>query len=140
MAGTLTLLYNRSTRGLQGRLADLQYQYIAEVVSSLHVHLTEDRMLEVLLVQGQAARLQAIRDEMLAQRGVITIPQSVRESYGMKPGDTFTLLDLGGVLVLSPRRSEIDAIADRIAREWSDTEETLETMLTALREERDRRG
>jgi len=72
MAGTLTLLYNRSTRGLQGRLADLQYQYIAEVVSSLHVHLTEDRMLEVLLVQGPAARLQAIRDEMLAQRGVIT--------------------------------------------------------------------
>lgn len=72
MAGTLTLLYYRSTRGLQGRLADLQYQYIAEVVSSLHVHLTEDRMLEVLLVQGPAARLQAISDEMLAQRGVIT--------------------------------------------------------------------
>ena len=72
MAGTLTLLYNRSTRGLQGRLADLQYQYIAEVVSSLHVHLTEDRMLEVLLVQGPAARLQAIANEMIAQRGVIT--------------------------------------------------------------------
>ena len=76
----------------------------------------------------------------MAQRGVITIPQAVRESYGMRPGDTVSLLDLGGVLVLSPRRSEIDAIADRIAREWSDTEETLETMLTALREERDRRG
>lgn len=72
MAGTLTLLYNRSTRGLQGRLADLQYQYIAEVVSSLHVHLTEDRMLEVLLVQGPAARLQSIANEMIAQRGVIT--------------------------------------------------------------------
>src|SRR3569832_1921047 len=71
-AGTLTLLYTRSTRGLQGRLADLQYQYIAEVVSSLHVHLTEDRMLEVLLVQGPAARLQAIANEMIAQRGVIT--------------------------------------------------------------------
>ena len=72
MAGTLTLLYNRSTRGLQGRLADIQYQHIAEVVSSLHVHLTEDRMLEVLLVQGPAARLQAIANEMIAQRGVIT--------------------------------------------------------------------
>lgn len=76
----------------------------------------------------------------MAQRGIITIPRSVRESYGMKPGDTFTLLDLGGVLVLSPRRSEIDAIADRIAREWVERGETLETMLRALREERDRRG
>lgn len=72
MAGTLNLLYNRSTRGLQGRLADIQYQHIAEVVSSLHVHLTEDQMLEVVLVQGPAAQLQAIANEMIAQRGVIT--------------------------------------------------------------------
>ena len=72
MAGTLTLLYNRATRSLQERLADIQYQHIAEVISSLHVHLTEDQMLEVILVQGPAARLQAIADEMLAQRGVIT--------------------------------------------------------------------
>ena len=76
----------------------------------------------------------------MAQRGVITIPRSVRKSYGMKPGDTFTLLDLGGVLVLSPQRSEIDVIADRIAQEWAERGETLETMLRALREERDRRG
>lgn len=72
MAGTLTLLYNRAARGLQERLADIQYHHVAEVISSLHVHLTEDQMLEVILVQGPAAKLQAITDEMLAQRGVIT--------------------------------------------------------------------
>jgi CopG family nickel-responsive transcriptional regulator len=72
MAGTLTLLYNRGTRGLHSKLADIQYQNIAEVISSLHVHLTEDQMLEVILVQGPAAKLQAIANDMLAQRGVIT--------------------------------------------------------------------
>lgn len=72
MAGTLTLLYNRATRGLHGKLADIQYQNITEVISSLHVHLSEDQMLEVILVQGPAARLQAIADDMIAQRGVIT--------------------------------------------------------------------
>lgn len=72
MAGTLTLLYNRGTRGLHGKLAEIQYQNIAEVISSLHVHLTEDQMLEVILVQGPAAKLEAIADEMIAQRGVIT--------------------------------------------------------------------
>jgi len=76
----------------------------------------------------------------MAKRGVITIPKSVRESYGMQPGDTFTLLDLGGVLVLNPRGSEIDTIADKIAAQWAENGETLETMLEALREERDRRG
>ena len=76
----------------------------------------------------------------MAQRGVITIPKSLRESYGMQPGDTFTLIDLGGVFVLSPRRSEIDTIADKTADRWAEDGETLETMLQALREERDRRG
>ena len=76
----------------------------------------------------------------MAKRGVITIPQTIRESYGMQPGDTFTLLDLGGVLVLSPRRSEIDVLAERIRDQWTDEGATLETMMEALREERDRRG
>jgi bifunctional DNA-binding transcriptional regulator/antitoxin component of YhaV-PrlF toxin-antitoxin module len=76
----------------------------------------------------------------MAKGGVITIPKSLRDSYGMQPGDTFTLLDLGGVFVLNPRRSEIDAIADKIAGQWAEDGETLETMLKALREERDRRG
>ncbi|MCL0090797.1 AbrB/MazE/SpoVT family DNA-binding domain-containing protein [Dehalococcoidia bacterium] len=76
----------------------------------------------------------------MAQRGVITIPKSLRESYGMQPGDTFVLLDLRGVLVLSPQRSQIDAIADEIASQWAEDGQTLEGMLQALREERDRRG
>ncbi|MFP4344840.1 MAG: AbrB/MazE/SpoVT family DNA-binding domain-containing protein [Anaerolineales bacterium] len=78
-------------------------------------------------------------DLQMAQRGVITIPKALRESYGLQPGDTFTLIDLGGVFVLSPRRSEIDVIADKIAEQWAEDGETLETMLQALREERDRR-
>ena len=76
----------------------------------------------------------------MAQRGIITIPKSLRESYGMRPGDTFTLLDLGGVFVLSPQRSEIDVLADKIAAQWEEDGRTLEEMLQAAREERDRRG
>jgi bifunctional DNA-binding transcriptional regulator/antitoxin component of YhaV-PrlF toxin-antitoxin module len=76
----------------------------------------------------------------MAQRGVITISKSLRDSYRLQPGDTFTLIDLGGVFVLSPRRSEIDTLASRIADQWAEDGETLETMLQVLREERDRRG
>jgi len=76
----------------------------------------------------------------MAQRGIITIPKSLRESYGMQAGDTFALLDLGGVFVLNPRRSEIDAIADKMAAQWAKDGQTLEAMLQALSEERDRRG
>jgi CopG family nickel-responsive transcriptional regulator len=72
MVGTITLLYDRSVRGLQSQLAELQASHIDEVISSLHVHLMNKQMLEVLLVQGPAARLQAIADAMTTLRGVLT--------------------------------------------------------------------
>jgi CopG family transcriptional regulator, nickel-responsive regulator len=72
MVGTITLLYNRLTSGLQKKLADLQYKYSDEVISSLHVHLTEDQLMEVILVQGPAAKLQEVANELVTLRGIIT--------------------------------------------------------------------
>jgi len=72
MVGTITLLYDRSVRGLQKELADLQCDHIDEVISSLHVHLMGQQMMEVVLVQGPATKLQAIANRMTALRGVVT--------------------------------------------------------------------
>ena len=72
MAGTITLLYDLNTRGLQKKLADIQYKHIKEVISSLHVHLARHQMMEVLLVQGPAQKLQDIANELTTQRGVST--------------------------------------------------------------------
>jgi len=76
----------------------------------------------------------------MTQRGVVILPKALRERYKLRPGDRFTLLDLGGVFVLTPRRSEIDALADRITQALTQRGETLETMLQVLREERERYG
>ena len=49
-----------------------------------------------------------------------------------------TLIELGeGVIVMSPQRSRVDKIADKLAREWKNSGESLESMLTALREVRE---
>lgn len=72
MVGTITLFYDHHATGVQQRLAELQRRHIAEVISSLHVHLANDQTLEVVLVQGPAATLQAIADAMTAERGVIS--------------------------------------------------------------------
>jgi bifunctional DNA-binding transcriptional regulator/antitoxin component of YhaV-PrlF toxin-antitoxin module len=76
----------------------------------------------------------------VAQRGVVTLPKSLREAYGLEAGDLLTLLDLGGVFVFSPRQSEIDALADRITKSLEAKGETLESMLQVLREERENYG
>ena len=72
MVGNITLHYDRTLPGLQRQLADLQFQYIDEVISSLHVQLSHQQVMEVILVQGKASRLQTIADELATRRGVIS--------------------------------------------------------------------
>jgi AbrB family looped-hinge helix DNA binding protein len=73
----------------------------------------------------------------VVRRGLITLPKELRDQSHINEGDTLTLIDLGdGVVVMSPRRSRVDGIADKLAKEWQDSGETLESMLTILREVR----
>lgn len=72
MVGTITLLYDRSIANLQRQIADLQYQNLSEVISSLHVSLADNQMMEVVLVQGRACRLEKIANQLITLRGVMT--------------------------------------------------------------------
>jgi AbrB family looped-hinge helix DNA binding protein len=74
----------------------------------------------------------------VAKRGLLTLPKALRDAYNIEPGDPLALLDLGGVFVLSPRLSEVDALAEPIAADLQAQGETLESMLQALRKEREK--
>lgn len=71
MTGTVNLVYNHATPGLQKKLHDLQFEYIDEVISSLNVNLTHTNTLSIILVQGPADRLNQIADKMITLRGVV---------------------------------------------------------------------
>ncbi len=72
MAGTVTLIYDRQKNLCQQKLADLQVEYAKEVISSLHINLEEQQIMEVIIVQGPARKLQIMTDQMLAVKGVKT--------------------------------------------------------------------
>ncbi len=73
----------------------------------------------------------------VVRRGVITLPKEWRDRNDIAEGDTLTLIDLGdGVVVMSPRRSRVDEIAEKLAAEWQESGATLETMWNTLREVR----
>ena len=72
MVGTITLHYDRTVPGLQKQIAELQFRHIDEVISSLHVQLSKNQVMEVMLVQGRANHLQEIADELATRRGVIS--------------------------------------------------------------------
>ena len=68
--GTLTLVYDHHVRELTERLTDFQHQLGEQVRATLHIHLDEDRCLEVIVLRGQSDHLQTVAQRMLATRGV----------------------------------------------------------------------
>ncbi len=72
------------------------------------------------------------------KRGVLTLPGALREKYGIKPGDTFRLVDLDGIFVLTPMRPMVPELAREIERMRVEAGLTVEEMLTTLREQRER--
>ncbi len=72
VAGTISLVYDHTTKGLQARIAAIQHKYFLMIVTSMHVHLEHHNYMEVLLVQGKADDLQTLANELTTCRGVRT--------------------------------------------------------------------
>lgn len=70
MAGTITLFYDGSKAGLLEKLARIEREHIAECISSQHVLLEGENVMEVVLVQGEVKQLRKITDRMLTCKGV----------------------------------------------------------------------
>ena len=70
MAGTLTLVYDESKGSLLRDLSRICREHIAEVISSQHVLLEDEHVLEVILMQGPARTLRKIADELVTCKGV----------------------------------------------------------------------
>ncbi len=69
----------------------------------------------------------------VAQRRLVILSQQLRQAHGIEPRQQLTLVDLDGVLVLSPQASQVDALANQLAQELAARGESLETMLATLR-------
>ena len=70
VVGTLTLVYDHHRPQLRDRLMDLQHHNTDLVVSSLHAHLSHDVCLEVVVLRGQAGRLQDIAAQLRGMKGI----------------------------------------------------------------------
>jgi AbrB family looped-hinge helix DNA binding protein len=72
------------------------------------------------------------------QRGTLTLPADLREKYGIKPGDTFRLVDLDGIFILTPMVPMVPELAREIERARLEVGLGIEELLSTLREERER--
>jgi len=73
----------------------------------------------------------------VGRRGVITFPKELRDQNNIADGEILNLIELSdGVFVISRRRSQVDEVANKLAQEWQNSGESLESLLTTLREVR----
>ena len=68
--GSLTMIYDHHTGDLTRKLDEVQHDYTAEIVSTMHVHLDHHNCLEILALKGSGERVYELADKLLGLRGV----------------------------------------------------------------------
>jgi AbrB family looped-hinge helix DNA binding protein len=72
------------------------------------------------------------------QRGALTLPADLRERYNITAGDTFRIIDLDGIFVLTPMVPMVPELAREIERIRLAAGLSVEELLISLREQRER--
>jgi CopG family nickel-responsive transcriptional regulator len=70
VVGTITIVYSHETRELSQVLTEIQHHFHAAVICTTHVHLDEHNCLEVIVLKGKGAEVQAIADRLISTKGV----------------------------------------------------------------------
>jgi AbrB family looped-hinge helix DNA binding protein len=74
----------------------------------------------------------------IRQRGSLTLPANIRKRYGIKPGDSYRIIDLDGILIFTPMTPIVPELAREIERARVEAGLSTEELLSALREQRER--
>ena len=70
VAATITMVYDHHTRQLMNTLTEVQHDFGAVIISTLHVHLDHDNCLEVLVTRGPAGEVQRLADTLQSLKGL----------------------------------------------------------------------
>jgi bifunctional DNA-binding transcriptional regulator/antitoxin component of YhaV-PrlF toxin-antitoxin module len=72
------------------------------------------------------------------KRGVLTLPSDLREKYAIQEGDTYRLVDMDGIFVLTPMVPMVPELAQEIERTRLEAGLSMDELLQGLREQRER--
>ena len=70
-AATLTLIYDHHKSDLAKKLMSIQHDAHHLIITTLHVHLDHDNCLEVLVLKGPGAEIQALAQRRISTKGVV---------------------------------------------------------------------
>ncbi len=68
--GILSMSYDHSQRGLVSSLLDLEHEFSAITRSAVHVHISNDECMEVVILRGEGKDVRAMAERVMALKGV----------------------------------------------------------------------
>ena len=80
VVGSLTLVYDHHASDLTDKMNDLQHGHHDLIVSVLHVHISHDDCMEVIVLRGDGKDIRSVAESLLSLKGVkhgklfITLP------------------------------------------------------------------
>ena len=77
VVGVITIIYNHDIGNVDEKLTDIQHKYIEEIVTSLHVHLSSDKCLQVIVVKGDSRKIRNLVNELMNLKGVLAVRTSL---------------------------------------------------------------
>ncbi len=72
------------------------------------------------------------------KRGVVTLPAELRQKYNIQEGDSYRVLDLDGIFVLTPMVPMVPELAREIEKARLEAGLSVEDLLENLRQQRER--
>lgn len=70
VVGVITLVYDHHSYGLDDHLTEFQHEQHEIVLCSTHVHLDHRNCVEVIVVRGKGAEVQALANRLISEKGV----------------------------------------------------------------------
>ena len=62
--------YDHKTRALSNRMVEHQHEHTSLVISSMHVHLNQDKCVEAVVMRGKMRQVRHLAETMIAETGV----------------------------------------------------------------------
>jgi CopG family transcriptional regulator, nickel-responsive regulator len=71
MVGVVTIVYKHTTRELSDHLTEMQHHHHTVAQAALHIHLTPENCLEVIVLRGKQHDVTTLAHHLMSARGVL---------------------------------------------------------------------
>jgi len=68
--GAIVMLYYADRPGLLSKIVQAQHRFEHIVASTMHIHLTKNKCLEIIAVRGDAGEVRNLTQELMTKKGV----------------------------------------------------------------------